>query len=546
MTQTVPEQLRSLGAASIEAGRAVLGIEFGSTRIKAVLIDGASRVLGTGSHEWASHLADGLWSYDEPEIWVGLRSAYRDLAKSVEVTYGVKIRRVAALGISAMMHGYIALDASSNLLVPFRTWRNANTDRAARELSENLQFNMPHRWSAVHLYQAAIDQEPHVPEIKHINTLAGYVHERLSGRRVLGVGDASGMFPIDPSTKDYDEARLATLADMLGDYEFQRPLRDTFPKVLVAGEDAGELTAEGASLIDPSGTLQAGMPMCPPEGDAGTGMVATNSVAPHTGNVSAGTSIFAMVVLDHSLSTFYPELDVLTTPAGAPVAMVHSNNGTSEWDQWVSVFDELLRAAGAELDIGELYGLLYNEALKGAPDGGGLLAYNFLSGEPVVGSEHGRPLFLRTPSSEITLATFMRVQLMSVFGVLRLGMDVLREREDITLERLFAHGGLFKTPFVSQTVMASALNVPVEVSETAGEGGAWGIALLAKYRLAVLDAERTNEPEVDLPQYLDESVFEDIATTLVEPTEEDVAGFNRFLARYVRGLPIEESAVENS
>lgn len=526
-------------ATLIAQGHASLGIELGSTRIKAVLIGPGSTTLASGGHEWENQLADGLWSYPDPAIWDGLQAAYRALVQDVQARYGVELQRLAGLGVSAMMHGYLAIGADGQLLVPFRTWRNVNTARAVEELSPALDFNIPHRWSAAHLYQAVLDDEEHLPQLDHINTLAGLVHERLSGRCVLGIGDASGMFPIDSKTLDYDQHRLDLLSDLLRLRDFDRPIRDVLPEVLVAGQDAGELTPKGAALLDPSGTLQPGCPMCPPEGDAGTGMVATNSVAARTGNVSAGTSIFAMVVLQQALARLHPELDIVTTPDGLPVAMVHSNNGTSEWDQWVGVFGQFAAAAGMDVPRSQVYDLLYQQAFEGTPDGAGLVAYNFLSGEPVLGLEAGRPLFARTLDSRITLPDFMRTQLMTIFGVLRVGMDILIEDEGVAVDRLFAHGGLFKTPVVAQQVMADALNVPVEVAETAGEGGAWGIALLAQFR-----ARTAAGIDQTLPQFLGEHVFAGSQGSLQEPTASGVEGFNQFMQIYRRGLPVERAAGE--
>ncbi len=526
-------------SAIIEDGEAVLGIELGSTRIKAVLIAPDASVLASGAHDWENQLEDGLWTYSEDAIWGGIQDAYADLVKDVQKKYGVELRRVAGLGFSAMMHGYLALDAKGDLLVPFRTWRNTNTDQAVIELSPKLNFNLPHRWSSAHLYQAAIDGEEHLANLDHINTLAGYVHEKLSGRSVLGVGDASGVFPIDSETADYDQERLQILQDLLAQAGFTKPLTTVFPEVLVAGSDAGSLTEAGAKLLDPTGTLQAGSPMAPPEGDAGTGMVATNAVAPRTGNVSAGTSIFAMVVLEEALKRLHPELDLVTTPTGAPVAMVHSNNGTSEWDQWVGVFSDFAAAAGIDLPKPKIYDLLYESAFKGAEDGGGLLAYNFLSGEPVLGLDSGRPLFLRQPDSKITLDNFMRTQLMSIFGVLREGMDVLVEDEGVQVDQLNAHGGLFKTPVVGQQVMADALNVPVAVSETASEGGAWGIALLALYRALVEGGLKE-----DLPEFLDTQVFASADDKAASPRPKAVEGFNEFMETYRSGIPVARAAGE--
>lgn len=530
-------QSSASAADAIARGACALGIEFGSTRIKAVLVGPDTKPLASGAHDWENQLIDGLWSYPEAAIWEGLQSAYRDLAANVESQYGVRLTRLSGLGVSAMMHGYLALDADGQLLAPFRTWRNTNTAVAVEQLSPALNFNLPHRWSTAHLFQAVLNGEDHLTSLDHITTLAGLAHERLSGRRVLGIGDASGVFPIDSAALDYDRDRLATLQGLLGDHGFDGDLRRILPEVLVAGRDAGTLTAEGAALLDPSGSLQPGCPMCPPEGDAGTGMVATNSVAPRTGNVSAGTSIFAMVVLERALARLHPELDMVTTPDGAPVAMVHSNNGTSEWDQWVGVFRDFATAAGVDVPKREVYDLLYQLAFSGAPDGAGLVAYNFLSGEPVLGLESGRPLMARLPDSRITLPDFLRTQLMSIFGVLRVGMDILVEDEMVSVERLFAHGGLFKTPVVGQQIMADALNIPVAVAESAGEGGAWGIALLALHR-----ARTAAGAGQTLTEFLGGQVFADSAGSTLDPRPLDVEGFNRFMDLYRRGIPVQRAA----
>ncbi len=526
-------------AQAIKDGRTALGIEFGSTRIKAVLIDESAEVLATGGHGWENSLVDGLWSYSEDSVWEGLQAAFAELASNVAQKYGTDLQQVGSLGVSAMMHGYVALNSDGQLLTPFRTWRNTNTGPATEALSPALNFNMPHRWSSAHLFQAVLDEEEHLSELAEITTLAGLVHQRLSGEAVLGVGDASGMFPIDPHTKDYDTARLQIFDDLLKEKGMTFSLAELLPKVLVAGEEAGRLTEAGAALLDPTGNFKSGALMCPPEGDAGTGMVATNAVAPRTGNVSAGTSIFAMIVLEDDLERVHPELDLVCTPDGLPVAMVHSNNGTSEWDQWVKVFGELLAEAGLALPKSDVYDLAYAAAAKGDPDGGGLIAYNFLSGEPVVGLENGRPLFMRLPDSSITLPNFLRTQLMAIFGVLRLGMNILVEDEGVQVDRLFAHGGLFKTPVVAQRQMAAALETAVSVSETAGEGGPWGMALLALYA-------NGNQKDESLPEFLDRQVFANLASVVEEPLPADVEGYKAFLNRYVKALPVEAAAAENS
>lgn len=520
----------------IREGRTSLGIELGSTRIKACLIGtDATEVLATGSFAWENRLEDGLWTYALDEVWQGLQAAFADLVADAQQRHGVRPETFGAIGISAMMHGYLALDAAGDLLVPFRTWRNTNTAVAAEELTGLLSVNIPLRWSIAHLHQAVIDDEPHVPQLDFVTTLAGYVHARLTGERVLGVGDASGMFPIDSATCDYDAGMLDAYSTVAAD-RLPAPLTDLFPRVLVAGADAGALTAEGAALLDPTGRLRPGIPLCPPEGDAGTGMVATNSVAPRTGNVSAGTSIFAMVVLERPLEAVHHELDLVTTPAGDAVAMVHCNNGASELAAWAGLFARFSEAAGQPLDDDAVFDALFREALAGEADAGGLLAYNHLAGEPIAGLSEGRPLFVRTPDSDFSLANFMRAQLYGVFGTLALGMQVL-EGEGVGLDRMFAHGGMFRTAGVAQRFLAGALGAPVAVGELASEGGAWGIAVLASY-LAHADSS-------DLGTFLDERVFAAASLSTVEPDPADVAGFTTYLTRYRDGLAIESAAVES-
>lgn len=519
---------------TIAAGRAVLGIELGSTRIKACLIgDEPSTVLATGSCEWENELADGVWTYSLDEVWPGLQAAYADLVADVDRRYGVTPTAYAGIGVSAMMHGYLAFDEAGELLVPFRTWRNTSTGVAASELTELFGINIPLRWSIAHLHQAVLDAEPHVPQIRFLTTLAGYVHWRLTGRRVLGVGDASGMFPVDPTTCDYDSDFLARY-DRLVDGSLAVPLRELLPGVLVAGESAGELTAEGAACLDPTATLLPGAALCPPEGDAGTGMVATNAIAPRTGNVSAGTSIFAMVVLERPLQHLHHELDVVTTPAGDPVAMVHCNNGASELAAWVGMFSRFSEAVGSPLDSDAVYDTLFREALDGAPDAGGLLAFNYLAGEPIAGLTEGRPLFVRTPDSRFNLANLMRAQLYGVFGTLALGMQVLAD-EEVGLDLMYAHGGMFRTAGVAQRFLAGALDAPVSVADTAAEGGAWGMAVLAAYA--------ASDTGLDLDTYLGERVFAGSEFHTTEPEPDDVAGFAAYLTRYRAGLEVERAAV---
>lgn len=523
-----------MSADAITQGRAVLGIELGSTRIKACLIgDDPSEVIASGSHEWENQLVDGVWTYALDDVWAGLQAAYADLVADARARHGVEPTAFAAVGISAMMHGYLAFDSSGELLAPFRTWRNTTTGDAATELTGLFGVNIPLRWSIAHLHQAVRDAEPHVAKIASLNTLAGYVHEQLTGRRVLGVGDASGMFPIDAATKGYDADFVARYDRLVADSALAQPLRDLLPEVLVAGQPAGELTAEGAALLDPSGTLQPGAVFCPPEGDAGTGMVATNAVAPRTGNVSAGTSIFAMVVLERALQHVHHELDVVTTPAGDPVAMVHCNNGASELAAWAGMFHRFAEAAGFAVDIDATYDVLFKEALNGAADAGGLLAYNHLAGEPIAGLSEGRPLFVRTPDSRLNLANAMRAHLYGVFGTLSLGMQVLAE-EGVKLDRMSAHGGMFRTAGVAQRFLAAALDAPVEVAESAAEGGAWGVAVLAAF---------TASGGGDLDSYLRDRVFAATESRTVQPGVDDVAGYAAYLDRYRAGLAVERAAV---
>ncbi len=531
-------------AQDIAEGRTALGIELGSTRIKACLIDESHAVLATGSHAWENSLADGLWTYSLDEVWAGLQACVADLLRDAQGKHGVAPERFGSLGISAMMHGYLAFDASGELLAPFRTWRNTNTEVAAGELTELFDFNIPLRWSIAHYYQAVVDAEPHVGEVDYFTTLAGYVHWRLTGEKVLGVGDASGMFPIDDATRDWDEARLAQFDARAEGRGADRPVRELMPQVLVAGEPAGVLTEEGARLLDPSGTLQAGIPLCPPEGDAGTGMVATNSVRPRTGNVSAGTSIFAMVVLEKPLESVHLEIDNVTTPAGDQVAMVHCNNGASELGEWVDTYRELVAALGHEVSADEAYGAFFRAALDGEADGGGILAYNYLAGEPITGLGAGRPLVVRTPSSRFSLANFARSQIYGVFGTLALGMKVL-DAEGVALDEMFAHGGLFRTEGVAQRFLAAALEAPVSVSQTASEGGAWGIAVLAAFSQAVGGGSGNAGGEVTLADYLADRVFADIELDVAEPDAADVEGFRRYLTVYENGLAAVRAAVES-
>ncbi len=521
----------------IEAGKARLGVEFGSTRIKAVLIDDAGNPIAQGAHDWENRLENNIWTYDLKDVWSGLQDCYAKMAEDARAQYGAEITRLGAIGFSAMMHGYIVFNAAGDQLVPFRTWRNTITGEAAAALTERLNFNIPQRWSIAHLYQAILNGEAHVPQISFMTTLAGYVHWMLTGEKVLGVGEASGMFPIDSNTNDYDAAMVESFDALIADKGYSWKLLDILPRVLVAGDKAGVLTAEGAKLLDVSGRLQPGAPLCPPEGDAGTGMVATNSVALRTGNVSAGTSVFAMIVLEKAMKKVHPEIDMVTTPSGKPVAMVHCNNCTSDLNAWVKLFGEFAEAMDIKADANQLFGTLYRKALDADADVGGLLAYNYFSGEHVTGFEEGRPLFARTPDSRFTLANFMRTHLYAALASLKIGMNILLDEEGVKVDQILGHGGLFKTKGVGQQIMAAAMNVPVAVMETAGEGGAWGIALLAGYM-----ADRSEGDTLE--GYLADRIFAGKLGQSVAPKAEDVASFNAFIERFTAGLPIERAAVE--
>jgi sugar (pentulose or hexulose) kinase len=522
---------------AIESGKTALGIEFGSTRIKAVLIGEDHTPLASGSHEWENKYENGIWTYSLEDVWQGLQDSYRNLSSEVLEKYDIPLKKIGAIGFSAMMHGYMAFDKDGNLLVPFRTWRNTITGQAAEQLTDIFQFNIPQRWSIAHLYQAILIKEPHVKDISHQTTLAGYVHWKLTGQKVLGVGEASGMFPIDSKTNDYDEHMIEQFNELLKAGNISWKIQDILPRVLVAGDAAGMLTEEGTKLLDPTGGLQTGIPLCPPEGDAGTGMVATNSVAVRTGNVSAGTSVFAMIVLEKGLSRLYPEIDMVTTPTGRPVAMVHSNNCTSDLNAWVDLFQEFADALGVEISQSKLYEMLYQKGLKGDADGGGLLTYNYLSGEHITHLDEGRPLFVRTPESRFNLSNFMRTHLFSSLGALKIGLDILFEQEKVKIDKVLGHGGFFKTEGVGQKIMAAAMNVPVSVMETAGEGGAWGIALLASYML-------NKEKDELLEDYLSNKVFAGESGSTIAPDQTDVAGFAAFMERYKKGLVIERTAVD--
>ena len=521
----------------IEAGQARLGVEFGSTRIKAVLIDRTGDPIAQEAHDWENQLVNNVWTYDMKDVWVGLQDCYAKMAADVKDKYGVTLKKLEAIGISAMMHGYIPFDGDGRQLVPFRTWRNTITGPASEELTKLFNFNIPQRWSIAHLYQAILNGEEHVPQIRYLTTLEGYVHWMLTGEKVLGIGEGAGMFPIDSETNNYDAEMVAKFDALIADRGFPWRLEEILPRVLMAGERAGVLTEAGAKLLDVSGNLASGIPFCPPEGDAGTGMVATNSVAPRTGNVSAGTSVFAMIVLERALKKLHPQIDMVTTPAGKPVAMVHCNNCTSDLNAWVKLFGEFAELMGLKLDANQLYGALYNKAMQADADVGGLLAYNYFSGEHITGFEEGRPLFARTPDSRFTLANFMRTHLYAALSSLKIGLNILLEDEGVEVDQILGHGGLFKTKGVGQSIMAAAMNVPVSVMETAGEGGAWGIALLASYMVDRADGEK-------LEDYLSNRIFAGKPVERVEPVAADVDSFNAYIERYSAGLPIERAAVE--
>lgn len=522
---------------TIQSGKATLGIEFGSTRIKCVLIDEDCNPIAQGSHTWENQLIDGLWTYSIDDIWTGLQDCYAQLRADVKEKYGVEIEILASMGVSAMMHGYMPFNKDSKILVPFRTWRNTNTGKAAAALSELFDFNIPLRWSISHLYQAILNNEPHVKDITFFTTLAGYIHWQLTGEKVLGIGDASGMLPIDPELKDFNRTMMDKFQKIIDPYGFPWKLADILPRVLVAGEEAGALTPEGASRLDPSGHLRAGVPLCPPEGDAGTGMTATNSVKQRTGNVSAGTSSFSMIVLEHNLSKPYPSIDIVTTPDGSPVAMVHCNNCTSDINAWVNIFKDYIELTGQKADMGELFTNLFNVALKGDPDCGGLVTYNYISGEPVTDLADGRPIVVRSANDKFTLANFMRANLYGAVAVLKIGNDILLKDEKVNVDRITAHGGFFTTPVVGQKILAAALNSPISVMKTAGEGGPWGMAILASYLV-------NNKNHQSLADYLDNNVFAGNTGSEVKPDPADVDGFNKYIENYKKGLEIEKAATK--
>lgn len=522
---------------TIVNGKAVLGIEFGSTRIKAVLIDENNTPIASGAHDWENRLENGIWTYSLEDIWTGLQDCYRKMTEDVQAQYGVKVEKLGAIGFSAMMHGYLAFNKDGELLVPFRTWRNTITQEASEALTEAFQFHIPQRWSIAHLYQAILNGEDHVKDVDFFTTLDGYIHWQLTGEKVLGVGSASGMFPVDSDTKDYYTSMIEKFDEMAAAKGMPWKVENLLPKVLLAGDNAGVLTAEGAKRLDPAGTLQPGCPLCPPEGDAGTGMAATNSVKQRTGNVSAGTSVFAMIVLEKALKEVHEEIDMVTTPSGDAVAMVHCNNCTSDLNAWVNVFKEFAESFGMEVDMNKLFGTLYNKALEGDKDCGGLLAYNYFSGEHITGFEEGRPMFVRTPDSKFNLANFMRANLYTSLGALKVGLDILLKEEGVAVDRITGHGGLFKTKGVGQKILAGAMDATVSVMKTAGEGGAWGIALLASYMIQKEEGE-------SLADYLQNKVFGGDEGEKMDPDPEDVKGFDEFIKRYKAGFPIERAAID--
>ena len=528
------EAICSEKAKLIKQGRTSLGIEFGSTRIKAVLVDFSGEVLGVGFHDWENSLKDGVWTYPLEEIHAGLKKCYTSLRKNVEEKYGVTLKKIGSMGISAMMHGLMAFDKEGRLLTPFKTWRNSDTEDAADELTGVFNVNIPLRWTIAHIYQAVLDKKDYVKELDFAVTLAGYIHFKLTGERVIGVGDAAGIFPVENG--NYNEKMIKAFEKLVLDKGYHVKLMELFPKVLSAGDNAGSLTSEGAAILDESGNLEAGVPLCPPEGDAGTGMVATNSVAVGTGNVSAGTSIFAMLVLEKGLSKLYREIDMVTTPDGYPVAMAHANNCTSDLNAWVNIFKEFAELFGIKADMGELYGKLYNASLSGDKDCDGLLSYGYYSGEGIVHLNEGRPLFARMPESRFNLANFMRSHLYASLGAVKIGLDILLKYERVKVTKIMGHGGLFKTPLVAQSYLAAAVNAPVTVMDTAGEGGPWGMAVLASYLI--------NKDNMSLSEYLEKIIFKDAKGTTIEPDAGDAAGLEAYMERYKAGIEVEKKAVE--
>lgn len=523
----------------IEKGKAILGIELGSTRIKAVLIDQDNRPIESGSHHWENKLIDGIWTYSEDEIWQGIQCCYKNLVDKVYENYGVYIKKLSAIGISGMMHGYLPFDKNNNLIVEFRTWRNNITAEASEKLTTLFDYNIPQRWSIAHLYQEILNGKNYINDINYMTTLAGYIHWKLTGEKVLGIGDASGMFPIDKYKTDFDENMIYQFNEEVRKNDYCLDIKAVLPKVVVAGQEAGKLTKEGVNLLDTSGNLEPGIKLCPPEGDAGTGMIATNTISERTGNVSAGTSVFATIVLENELSKVYKDLDIVTTPDGKFVAMAHSNNCTTDLNAWIKLFKEVLSSFGINLEDDKIYEVLYKKALDGEVECGGLLSYCYHSGEHSTGFSEGRPLFVRNPNSNFNLENFMKVQLYTALAGMKTGLDILMKTEKVKIDKILAHGGFFKTKKVGQKIMASATGVPVYIMETAGEGGAWGIALLASYMVF------TQEQEVKLDEFLNNYIFVNSSYEVEKPNIQEVEGFEIFMKRYRDGLVIERAAVEN-
>ncbi len=519
----------------IRLEKTALGIELGSTRIKAVLIGSDHAPIASGSHDWENRLENGIWTYRLEDAWAGIQDCYRKLCEKVEKTYGEKLTGFAAIGFSGMMHGYLPFDREGNLLTPFRTWRNTMTEEAANQLTELFGFNIPQRWSIAHLQQAILNQEDHVSKIDHLTTLAGYIHWKLTGVKALGVGEASGMFPIGDDG-DYNQEMLDKFDALHAAKGFPWKIRELLPKVLTAGEDAGCLTEEGALLLDPTGTLKPGIPLCPPEGDAGTGMTATNAVAVRTGNVSAGTSIFSMVVLEHQLSKVYPEIDIVTTPTGKPVAMVHCNNCTSDINAWAEMLIGFAKRIGVSCTMPQALDAIFFAALDGKEDCAGVRTINYFSGEPVTGLAEGRPLLMRDPDADFSFENLSRAHLYGAVATLKIGMDILTEQEKVSIDTLMGHGGFFKAEGVGQKLMAGALSTPVSVMETAGEGGPWGIALLAAYRVWAENGET-------LEDYLAKRVFAGSKSTTVLPQGKDQTGFSEYMKGFYKALEVEKAAV---
>jgi len=521
----------------LKNGETCLGIEFGSTRIKAILIDSTNIPIASGDFSWSNSLVDGIWTYTQKEIKTGLQECYLSLKKDVFKKFNVNLTSFKAIGISGMMHGIIAVDKENKLLTPFRTWRNNITRDESEFLSGKFGFPVAQRWTITHLYKFVLDNEAFLPKLDYISTLSGYVHRLLTGKKSIGINDASGMFPIDVKTGNYYSDKIKIFNSLIAHKKYKWHLEDILPKVLKCGESAGKLTKEGSLLLDPSGDLTPGIMLCPPEGDAGTGMVSTNSVKPRTGNVSAGTSVFSMIVLEKELKENSTKLDLVTTPDGNLVAMAHSNNCTGEYDQWISLFNEVIEATGNKISKGELYDCLLTKALQGEPDCGGLLAYGYISGEHQTGFSEGRPLVTRKPESLFNLPNFMRTQMYTSLCAMRIGLDYLFENEKVTLDCLTGQGGFFKTEKVGQTIMAIATHTPVKILQSAGEGGAWGIAILASFTV--------NSKDKNLPTFLDTEVFNQTSESIITPKQEDIIGFNKFLERYKKGLEIEREAIKS-